>query len=107
MEVAGVVPGVSYSGEFALGVLPSEDRLVSVGDAALLALFLGAMTGIDTSFKARVRFLACARTISSLDDSSSSGFDIEGADFRGLPRPLILLDLDAETWFAAAGKEKD
>lgn len=74
MEAPGVVPGVSYSGEVARGVLPIDGIVVSVGDFDDEALvdFCGAMTGIETSFSRRDLERVPTTMMSSPEESSTS-----------------------------------
>ena len=74
MDAPGVVPGVSHSGEVALGVLPIDAIVVSVGevdDEALVGFFEDMVLGIETSFSWRT-FGRESTTISSSEEPFTS-----------------------------------
>ena len=93
VDVAGVVSGVSHSGEGAR-LLRRDDRLVSDGEVVverLLDKSSLAMTGMETSFRGRMLFELPRTTISSSEDLLAS--DVFGIEDLGLPLLPILESL--------------
>lgn len=105
MDVAGVVPGVSYSADVSRGVSAIDEIVESVGLADATAFgkdFLRlerAMTGMATSFSCRLLPDEPERTtISSSDASSKSdefAIDVLDLAFMVFAKPLRVVEVSA------------